>query len=287
MFILFLQNKKYKLMEEPQNQQIALFKGREIRKILHKNEWWFSILDVVAVLAETPSPKTYWSKMKDRDKEISQPFPFWEQLKLVAEDGKMRETDCADTEGIFRIIQSIPSPKAEPFKRWLARVGYERVQEIENPELATKRTRMLYKLKGYSEDWIEKRMRGIAIREELTDEWEKRGAKEKRDYEILTAEISKATFGVTPSQYKKLKGLKRENLRDHMDDFELIFNMLGERSTTEIHRNENSVGIKKLKNDAQRGGKVAGNARKELEKELGRSITTKNNFLPKYRRKRI
>lgn len=274
-------------MEEPQNQQIALVKGREIRKILHKNEWWFSILDVVAVLAETPSPKTYWSKMKDRDKEISQPFPFWEQLKLVAEDGKMRETDCADTEGIFRIIQSIPSPKAEPFKRWLARVGYERVQEIENPELATKRTRMLYKLKGYSEDWIEKRMRGIAIREELTDEWEKRGAKEKRDYEILTAEISKATFGVTPSQYKKLKGLKRENLRDHMDDFELIFNMLGERSTTEIHRNENSVGIKKLKNDAQRGGKVAGNARKELEKELGRSITTKNNFLPKYRRKRI
>ncbi len=274
-------------MEEPQNQQIALFKGKEIRKILHKNEWWFSILDVVAVLAETPSPKTYWSKMKDRDKEISQPFPFWEQLKLVAEDGKMRETDCADTEGIFRIIQSIPSPKAEPFKRWLAKVGYERVQEIENPELATKRTRMLYKLKGYSEDWIEKRMRGIAIREELTDEWEKRGAKEKKDYEILTAEISKATFGITPSQYKKLKGLKRENLRDHMDDFELIFNMLGERSTTEIHRNENSIGVKKLKNDAYRGGKVAGNARKELEKELGRSITTKNNFLSKAKRKRI
>lgn len=274
-------------MEEPQNQQIALFKGKEIRKILHKNEWWFSILDVVAVLAETPSPKTYWSKMKDRDKEISQPFPFWEQLKLVAEDGKMRETDCADTEGIFRIIQSIPSLKAEPFKRWLAKVGYERVQEIENPELATKRTRMLYKLKGYSEDWIEKRMRGIAIREELTDEWEKRGAKEKKDYEILTAEISKATFGITPSQYKKLKGLKRENLRDHMDDFELIFNMLGERSTTEIHRNENSIGVKKLKNDAYRGGKVAGNARKELEKELGRSITTKNNFLSKAKRKRI
>lgn len=274
-------------MKETQSHQIVLFKGKEIRKILHKNEWWFSILDVIAVLAETPSSKTYWSKMKERDKEISQPFPFWEQLKLVAEDGKMRETDCADTEGIFRIIQSIPSPKAEPFKRWLARVGYERVQEIENPELATKRTRMLYKLKGYSEDWIEKRMRGIAIREELTDEWEKRGAKEKRDYEILTAEISKATFGITPSQYKKLKGLKRENLRDHMDDFELIFNMLGERSTTEIHRNENSIGIKKLKNDAQRGGKVAGNARKELEKELGRSITTKNNFLSKAKRKRI
>jgi len=174
--------------------KIALFKGKKIRKILHKKEWWFSILDIVAVLAKTPTPKTYWAKIKDRDKEISQPFPFWEQLKLLAEDGKMRETDCADTEGIFRIIQSIPSPKAEPFKRWLAKVGFERIKEIENPELATKRTRMLYKLKGYSDDWIEKRMRGITIREELTDEWQKRGTKKQKDYEILTAEISKATF---------------------------------------------------------------------------------------------
>ncbi len=191
----------------------------------------------------------------------------------------MRETDCADTEGIFRIIQSIPSPKAEPFKRWLAKVGYERVQEIENPELAIKRTRMLYKLKGYSEDWIEKRMRGIAIREELTDEWQKRGVKKQRDYEIFTAEISKATFGVTPKEYKKLKGLKRENLRDHMDDFELIFNMLGERATTEIHRTENSKGVVKLKSDAKAGGDIAGGARKKLEKRLGRSVVTKKNFL--------
>lgn len=262
-----------------ENIKITLFKGNKIRKMLHKNEWWFSILDIVTVLTDSPDSKTYWAKMKARDTEMSQPFPFWEQLKMPAFDGKMRETDCADTEGVFRIIQSIPSSKAEPFKKWLAKVGYERVEEIENPELATKRTRLLYKLKGYSEDWIENRMRGIAIREELTDEWKKRGAEENKDYEILTAEISKASFGVTPNEYKKLKGLKRENLRDHMDDFELIFSMLGERSTTEIHRNENSEGIKKLKEDAGAGGKIAGNARKELEKKLGRSVVSKNNYL--------
>ncbi|MFH1536982.1 MAG: Bro-N domain-containing protein [Patescibacteria group bacterium] len=267
--------------------QIALFKGKQIRKIIHNNEWWFSILDIIGVLTDSPQPKTYWAKMKQRDSELFKPFPFWEQLKLIASDDKMRETDCANTEGIFRIIQSIPSSKAEPFKRWLAKVGYERVQEIENPELATKRTRILYKLKGYSEDWIEKRMRGIAIREELTDEWQKRGAKEQKDYEILTAEISKATFGVTPSEYKKLKGLKQQNLRDHMDDFELIFNMLGERATTEIHRNENSKGVVKLKADAKAGGDIAGGARKKLEKRLKRSIVSKKNFLPKNKRKKI
>ena len=193
--------------------------------------------------------------------------------------GGRQKMSCANTEGIFRIIQSIPSPKAEPFKRWLAKVGYERIQEIENPELATRRTRILYKLKGYSEDWIEKRMRGIAIREELTDEWKNRGAKDRQDYEILTAEISKATFGVTPSEYKKLKGLKRENLRDHMDDFELIFNMLGERATTEIHRTEDSKGVGKLRSDAKAGGNIAGGARKNLEKRLGRSVVSKKNFL--------
>ena len=206
---------------------------------------------------------------------------FCHGLKLPAPDGKMRETDCANTEGIFRIIQSIPSPKAEPFKMWLAKVGYERVQEIEDPELATKRTRALYKAKGYPDSWIEKRMRGIVIREELTEEWQQRGVRQKKDYEILTSEISKATFGVTPKEYKNLKGLERENLRDHMDDFELIFTMLGERSTTEIHRNENSQGVPKLKKDANRGGRVAGVARKELEKEIGRSVVTKTNFLSK------
>jgi hypothetical protein len=191
------------------------------------------------------------------------------------------ETDCSNTEGIFRIIQSIPSPKAEPFKRWLAKIGYERVQEIEDPELATKRTRLLYKLKGYPEDWIEKRMRGIAIREELTDEWQQRGAREQKDYEILTAEISSAAFGLTPSEYKKLKGLKRENLRDHMDDFELIFTMLSERATTEIHRTEDSQGVPKLKKDARAGGEIAGNARKQLEKKLGKSIVSKKSFIQK------
>ena len=262
--------------------KIALFKGNKIRKTLHENEWWFSVIDVVNVLTNSTNPRDYWFKMKQRVKsddglELS---TLCRQFKLEAPDGKMRETDCANTEGIFRIIQSIPSPKAEPFKRWLAKVGYERVQEIENPELATKRTRMLYKLKGYPEDWIEKRMRGMAIREELTDEWQKRGAQEKKDYEILTAEVSKATFGVTPSEYKNLKGLKRENLRDHMDDFELIFTMLGERSTTEIHKNEDSKGLAKLKSDAKAGGEIAGGARRELEKRLGRSVVSKSNFLP-------
>lgn len=257
---------------------IALFRGKEIRKTLHSGEWWFSVVDVIHVLTDSANPSVYWSAMKTRvhgDDGI-QLSTICKQLKLQSADGKMYETDCANTEGIFRIIQSIPSPKAEPFKRWLAKVGYERVQEIENPELATKRTRMLYKLKGYSDDWIERRMRGIAVREELTDEWKNRGAKDQ-DYQILTAEISKATFGVTPGEYKKLKGLKRENLRDHMDDLELIFNMLGERATTEIHRTEDSKGTPKLKEDAKTGGDIAGGARKQLEKRLGKSIVTKKN----------
>ena len=262
-----------------QNYHIALFKGKEIRKTIYKKEWWFSILDIIGILTDSPQPKTYWAKMKERDTALFQLFPFWEQLKMPAEDGKMRETDSANTEGILRIIQSIPSPKAEPLKRWLAKVGYERMQEIENPELATKRTRLLYKLKGYSEDWIEKRIRGIAIREELTDEWQKRGAENERDYEILTAEISKATFGVTPSEYKKIKGLKRHNLRDHMDDFELILTMLSERTTTEIHRTKDSKGVSRLKDDARAGGQIAGTARKQIERKIGRSVVSKSNFL--------
>jgi len=263
--------------------KIALFKGKKIRKTLFNNEWWFSVIDVIEALTNSTQPSKYWTAMKTRV-ELEGEFQLstiCRQLKLESSDGKKYATDCADTEGVFRIIQSIPSSKAEPFKRWLAKVGYERVQEIENPELATKRTRMLYKLKGYPDDWIEKRMRGIAIREELTDEWQKRGAKEQKDYEILTSEISKATFGVTPSEYKKLKGLKRENLRDHMDDFELIFTMLGERSTTEIHKIEKSNGLDKLKKDAKRGGGIAGIAKEQLEKELGKSIVSTKNYLPK------
>lgn len=276
-------------MSKNENTKMALFEGKKIRRIIHNNEWWFSVVDVIEVLTGSINSRDYWFKMKIRVKgedgvELS---TICRQLKLNAPDGKMRETDCANTEGIFRIIQSIPSPKAEPLKRWLARVGYERVKEIEDPELATKRTRMLYKLKGYSDSWIEKRMRGIAIREELTDEWDKRGAKERREYEILTAEISKATFGITPSQYKKHKNLKSENLRDHMDDFELIFTMLGERSTTEIHRTEDSKGLPKLKSDAKAGGDIAGGARKKLEKRLGRSIVSKSNFKKISQKKRL
>ena len=263
--------------------KISLFKGSKIRKTIHNGEWWFSVVDVIEALTDSAQPSKYWTAMKARIKLEGQfqLSTICRQLKLEASDGKKYETDCADTEGVFRIIQSIPSPKAEPFKRWLAKVGFERVQEIENPELATKRTRVLYKLKGCPEDWIEKRIRGIAIREELTDEWQNRGAKEHKDYEILTSEISKATFGVTPNEYKKLKGLKRENLRDHMNDFELIFTMLGERSTTEIHKIENSKGVEKLKSDAKRGGRIAGIAKEQLEKEIGKSIVSKKNYLSK------
>ncbi|MEK7501842.1 MAG: Bro-N domain-containing protein [Patescibacteria group bacterium] len=261
--------------------KLVIFKNRRVRRAIFQNEWWFSVVDVIKALTDSDRASAYWTAMKARVKDESnfQLSTICRQLKLESSDGKTYETDCADTEGILRIIQSIPSPKAEPFKRWLAKVGYEHVQEIENPELATKRTRLLYKLKGYSDNWIEKRMRGIAIREELTDEWKNRGADDQRDYEILTAEISKATFGITPLDYKKLKGLKRENLRDHMNDFELIFTMLGERSTTEIHRQEESKGVLKLKSDANRGGKIAGVARKELEKELGGSVVSRENYL--------
>lgn len=267
--------------------KIALFQGQKIRKTIHNNEWWFVIIDVIIALTDSVQPEGYIKDMRRRDSELSQ---GWGQIAtplIIPTEGGPQKMNCANTEGIFRIIQSIPSPKAEPFKRWLAKVGYERVKEIADPELATKRTRLLYKLKGYPDTWIEKRMRGIAIREELTDEWQKRGAEEQKDYEILTAEISKATFGITPSGYKKLKGLKRENLRDHMDDFELIFTMLGERSTTEIHRTENSKGVPKLKGDAKRGGKIAGIARKELEKEIGHTVVSRRNYLPRKAKKHL
>ncbi|TSC94140.1 MAG: prophage antirepressor [Parcubacteria group bacterium Licking1014_1] len=270
---------KKNIEQKIETTKIALFKGKKIRKTIYQNEWWFVIIDVVAALTDSVQPDGYIKDMRRRDEELSK---GWGQIATplsILTEGGPQMLNCANTEGIFRIIQSIPSPKAELFKRWLARVGYERVQEIENPELATKRTRILYKLKGYSEDWIEKRMRGIFIREELTDEWQKRGAKEQKDYEILTAEISKVTFDMTPSEYRKHKSLNRENLRDHMDDLELIFVMLGERSTTEIHRTENSQGVPKLKSDAVAGGDIAGGARKKLEQRLGKSIVSKNNYL--------
>lgn len=267
------------MANEKNDKQLAIFKGKSIRRVIYQKEWWFSVVDICEILSGSLTPRQYWGKIKQREFIDQQLSPFWVQLKLMSSDGKMYETDCANIEGLFRIIQSIPSPKAEPLKRWLAKVGYERVQEIENPELATKRTKLLYKLKGYPEGWIEKRMRGIAIREELTDEWRKRGAERDRDFEILTAEISQAAFGLKPNEYKKLKGLKRENLRDHMDDFELILTMLGERTTTEIHRTKDSRGLPRLKDDARLGGEVAGTARRQIERRIGRPIVSKNNFL--------
>jgi len=263
-------------------EKIVVFKNNKIRKIIHNNEWWFSVVDICEALIESTDSGSYWRKLKQRLKEErSEIVTFCHGLKLEASDGKKYETDCANTEGIFRIIQSIPSPKAEPFKRWLARVGYERVQEIEDPELATKRTRALYKAKGYPDSWIEKRMRGIEIRETLTDEWRKRKVGADREYAILTAEISKATFGFTPSEYKKLKGLQRENLRDHMNDLELIFSMLGEASTTEIAKNKNAQGFYQNKTVAKQGGSVAGNARKELEIKSGKKVISRENYLSK------
>ena len=266
-------------MEESMETKIAIFKGEKIRKTIHKNEWWFVINDVVAVLTDSVQPDGYIKDMRRRDLELSK---GWGQIATplsIATAGGVQKLNCANTEGIFRIIQSIPSPKAEPFKLWLARVGYERIKEIEDPELATKRTRAIYKAKGYSDDWIEKRIRGIAIREELTDQWQKRGIKEQKEYEILTAEISNATFDLTPSAYKKFKKLKRENLRDHMNDLELIFSMLGEASTKEITINKDAQGFVKNKQAAFEGGSIAGNARKELEKKSGKKISTRKNYL--------
>jgi DNA-damage-inducible protein D len=259
--------------------KIALFRGKGIRKTLHNNEWWFVISDVVDVLTDSKDPSGYIKDMRRRDEELSKGWgqiatPLW-----IETPGGKQKVNCANTEGVFRIIQSIPSPKAEPFKRWLAKVGYERVQEIEDPELATKRTRAIYKAKGYSDDWIEKRMRGIAVREELTDEWKKRDVAQEQEYKILMAEIAKAAFGVTPGEHKQLKGLKRENLRDHMTDLELIFSMLGEAATTEITRVDDAQGFHESKTAARKGGGVAGKARKDLEKKTGKRVVSPENYL--------
>lgn len=259
--------------------KLAIFKGKKIRRKIYKNEWWFVIEDIVLALIDSKDPKQYIQRMKQRDPELNKGWVQIVHTLGFETTGGNQKMLCANTEGIFRIVQSIPSPKAEPFKRWLARVGYERVQEIEDPELATKRTRMLYKAKGYPNAWIEKRMRGIEIRETLADEWDKRGIKEQKEYAILTAEISKATFDMTPSQYKKFKKLKRENLRDHMDDLELIFSMLGEASTTEIAKVKDPKGFVENKKVAKKGGSVAGKARKDLEAKTGKKVSTNKNYL--------
>jgi hypothetical protein len=259
--------------------KLVVFKDKQIRRTLHKDEWWFSVADVVEALTDTTNASDYFKKMRKRDSELSQGWgqivtPLW-----LATEGGRQKVNCANTEGLFRIIQSIPSPKAEPFKRWLAKVGYERVQEIEDPELATARTRELYRAKGYSEAWIEKRMRGIAVRAELTEEWQQRGVGEAPEYAILTAEISKAAFGMTPTEYKAFKGLERENLRDHMTDLELIFSMLGEAATTEIARKQDAQGFTENKVAARKGGGIAGEAREKLEIETGENVFNAENFL--------
>jgi len=273
---------------------LIMFQDKKVRRVWDESyqRWFFAIVDVIAILTESVDPGAYWRKLKERLKaEGNETVTNCHALKMEAADGKMRQTDVADTEQLLRLIQSIPSPKAEPFKRWLAKVGYERLEEIENPETATKRIREIYKLKGYSDEWIEKRMRGIAVRDELTEEWNKRGVKEQTEYSILTAEISKATFGMTPSEYKKYKALDKpaDNLRDHMTDLELIFTMLGEASTTEIAKKKDAQGFPENKKASIEGGTVAGNARRELEEKSGTKVSTRNNYkeLPESKRNKI
>ena len=268
---------------------IKLFESKQIRSVWDESEqkWYFSVQDVVEVLTESADVKQYIKKMLSRDEQLKSNWgTICTPVEMIAADGKKRKIQSADTKGLLRIIQSIPSPKAEPFKLWLAQVGSDRLEEIENPELATQRTRELYKAKGYSDDWIEKRMRSITIREELTDEWKNRGVKEQLEYAILTAEISKATFGLTPSEYKKVKGLKSQNLRDHMNDLELIFSMLGEASTTAIVKNKNPKGFVENKEAAKQGGAVAGIARKELEAKTGEKVVSSENYLPESTKKK-
>ncbi|KKP29527.1 MAG: Prophage antirepressor [candidate division TM6 bacterium GW2011_GWF2_30_66] len=261
--------------------KIAIFEGAKIRRIFFENEWWFSVIDVIAFLTESNQPRNYWNMMKAREKNTSEVelYTICVRFPLIAADGKKRETDCANTEGIFRIIQSIPSPKAEPFKLWLAKIGKERIDEIENPELGMDRVKSIYEKKGHDKTWIDKRMRGIAVRHSLTDEWTERGAKKSIEYAILTNDIMQGAFDLKVQEYKQLKGLERENLRDHMTDLELIITMLGEAATTEITQQKDSKGFGKLRDDAKVGGAVAGRARKDIEKQAGKKVVTKENFL--------
>ncbi|MDA8414394.1 MAG: Bro-N domain-containing protein [Desulfobacteraceae bacterium] len=260
--------------------RVAVFEGKHIRKILHEGEWWFAVIDIVEVLTGSSIPKRYWSDLK-RKLAREGYFELYEkivQLKFEAADGKFYSTDCADTETMFRIIQSIPSPKVEPLKRWLAKVGKERIDEIENPELSMERMKSLYEKKGYPKDWIDKRMRGIAVRQDLTDEWQNRGAGTSLEYAILTNEIMQGTFDLKVEDYKQVKGLERENLRDHMTDIELILTMLAEATTTKLHRDRDSKGFEPLKKDAQEGGAVAGSTRRDIEKRSGKPVVTGENF---------
>jgi DNA-damage-inducible protein D len=262
--------------------QLTLWNRKEIRKTFHNNEWFFSVVDVIQAITESKEPSRYWSQLKRQISEkerVSQLFANIEQLKMPGIDGKMYLTDTANVETLFRIIQSIPSPKAEPFKRWLARVGYERIEEFQNPEIAVKRAIINWKIQGREDDWIEARLRSIVVRHELTSEWAKRGVQEGYEYGYLTNIISKETFGLKTDEHKKLKGLTSQNLRNHMTDFELVFTMLGEKSTAAIARKNDAIGLDENAKAAHSGGRVAGDARRGLEQELGRSVVSKENFL--------
>ncbi len=266
------------MVEKEAQKGLIVFQDRSIRRLWHDDQWFYSVVDIVAVLSESDNPATYWRVLKHRE---SQLVTICNGLKMPAEDGKLRYTDCVNTKNAFRLIQSIPSKKAEPFKMWLAQVGKERIEEIENPELAQDRVKEYYELKGYPQDWIDKRLRGIAIRQDLTDEWKSRGVQEEKDFAILTNEISKATFGKTVGEYKQFKGLKKQNqnLRDHMNDWELILSMFGEKATTDITIAKDAKGFPQLKHTAKEGGDIAKNARKELEQKIGKSVVSDENYL--------
>ena len=279
-------SKKSDVNAKTSDGHVAVFQEQAIRRTWHQSEWWFSVVDVVGVLSGSNIARRYWSDLKRKLAQESgseQPYEKIVQLKLTSPDGKQRDTDCANTETLLRTVQSIPSPRAEPFKRWLAQVGYERIKEIENPELASARARALYEAKGYPKVWIEKRLRSIAIRGELTDEGKQRGVQEGREYAILTSEIASATFGVTPEGHKKIKGLAKlktsDNLRDHMTALELIFTMLGEASTTEIARRKDAQGFPANRRTAKEGGRIAGDARKALEAKSGKRVVSASNNL--------
>jgi DNA-damage-inducible protein D len=271
--------------------KLAVFQGKHIRKVLHEGEWWFSIIDVVEILTDSSIPKRYWSDLKRKlaSEGYSELYDKIVQLKFAAADGKLYATDCANTETLFRIIQSIPSAKVEPLKRWLARVGKERIDEIENPELSMERMKELYEKKGYPKDWIDKRTRGIAVRQDLTDEWKNRGVWDDREFAILTNEIMQGAFDLKVDEYKKIKGIERENLRDHMTDIELILTMLGEATTTKITKDRDSKGFVPLKKDARDGGAVAGRTRKDIERQSGSPVVSSRNYkeLPHKGRKKL
>jgi hypothetical protein len=273
---------------KPNNKSLIVFRDKKIRRTWHDDEWYYSVSDIIAILTDSKDEIAYWRKLKQREPEL---VTICHGLKLPARDGKLRYTDCVNTKNAFRLIQSIPSKKAEPFKQWLAQLGKERIDEIENPELAQDRVKEYYELKGYPRDWIEKRLRGIAIRQELTEEWNDREVKESLEYAILTNEISKATFGKTIKEHKNLKDLdllkKNQNLRDHMTDLELIFTMLGEKSTTEITKSRDSKGFNECLDSSKEGGKIAGNARMELEMKTGKKVVSSDNYLSITEKKNI